>query len=362
MAIIKRKRKSGKMAYQVKVRDQYGRWFPLKTFDTKKEAESHERHLKDTSSNGSLAVTAKQGAMLFSEYWEVWKKECRANVSGGWKYSQDQMYRDYLKPTIGGLRLNEIRSSDVGGALNAMEKMGRGPATRVHVYNMTRKMMSDAIEYFEILHRNPVVKKLRPKVLEKSIKPLDVEDSITLLNYSRDKPLGPAIWLGMLAAMRPNEIQALRVGAIDFKRKLIRIEAGYKRKIKKIEPYPKQKKLGIVPIIPPLEHYLREVVAGKSKTDFVVNGTKLEMLQHKNYSEVLKRRCAEAGVAPQTPHLLRHCSTELWVEWGASEEDLVRLLNHAGSGSIRRYIHRNMRRLHKIGKKIDISPNLYAVK
>ena len=68
----------------------------------KETAETHERTLKETSASGSLASTAKQGSMLFAEYWHEWQQECRSSVSGGWKLSQDQMYRDYVKPPLAG--------------------------------------------------------------------------------------------------------------------------------------------------------------------------------------------------------------------------------------------------------------------
>jgi integrase len=56
-----------------------------------------------------------------------------------------------------------------------------------------------------------------------------------------------------------------------------------------------------------------------------------------------------------TPHELRHSATELWVEEGATEEDIVRLLNHSSAASVRRYLHRSPERLKKIASVIDIS-------
>ena len=186
-----------------------------------------------------------------------------------------------------------------------------------------------------------------------------------MLSESRNKYIGPAIWIAALAALRTNEIQALRWGAIDFERNVIRIVAGYKRGIRVLEPYPKQKKHGSAPMIPILRDYLKGLSVGKSPDEFVMPGVNTSIMDHGTFYQQLRKLCRTLGLPTISPHALRHSCTEIWCESGASEEDIVRLLNQSGSASVRRYIHKTPERLMRIAYGVDFKidqPRLQLVK
>ena len=51
--------------------------------------------------------------------------------------------------------------------------------------------------------------------------------------------------------------------------------------------------------------------------------------------------------------LTRDSCTEIWLDQGASEEDISRLLNQSGAGSVRRYIHKAPDRPLRLAKQIS---------
>jgi site-specific recombinase XerD len=57
-----------------------------------------------------------------------------------------------------------------------------------------------------------------------------------------------------------------------------------------------------------------------------------------------------------TPHELRHSCTELYVQAGASAEDLRRLLNHKSLAATIRYMHRTDERLQRIASQVGPTP------
>lgn len=205
------------------------------------------------------------------------------------------MARDYLLPVLGKRRLVEIRPQQIGSVLQVAQELGLGDQTRRHIYNLMHKMFEDAVEHFELLPRNPVLKRCRPMVPRKEREFLAPSESRTLLEVSSGHFLGPAIWLGLLAGLRPSEIQALEFKHLDFERKRISIRQAYKGRVDRIEPFPKQKDWSSAPMTDGLASYLRSLSGGKGPGDFVASGQMGGMLNYSTFLHGLKRLCKKAA-------------------------------------------------------------------
>jgi len=114
---------------------------------------------------------------------------------------------------------------------------------------------------------------------------------------------------------------------------------------------------GRAPMTPQLRESLQLQVIGKRPDDFVATGENGGMIGHQFLRRSLQRLCKLAGVKSITPHELRHSCTELFVEAGASQEDLRRLLNHRSAQSTAGYMHRTDRRLNGIAAQVQSPGN-----
>jgi integrase len=225
---------------------------------------------------------------------------------------------------------------------------------QLHVYLLLNKIFKDAVEEYELIPNNPVRLKYRPKLQKRERPFLNPKDSWKLLNEVGPHWLGPAIWICLLAGLRPCEIQALTWDCIDFENKKILIRKSYKRKVNRIEPSTKQGDWAEAPIPEPLEKYLLTLKAdGRAKSEFVAPGKFGGMLKYNILLNGLKRLCKKAEVKIITPHELRHSCSELYVQEGASAEDIRRLLNHSSLNVTQRYIHRTNERLDGIASKVQ---------
>lgn len=350
MSVIVHRRKKG-TTYQVRVRDHFGKWYPSPSFKTKEEALTEEARLLSLKCRGTSAVSEDARTVTVRDYWEVWSVENRPEASDGWKISQNQMYRDYIDPVLGDLPMGRVGAPEIGRVLNRMREIGRGDQLRLHVYSLLRSMFNDAIEYYGMLVASPVKPKFhRPKVVMKKRKFLHPSDAWVLLKSVRDSYLGPAIWLQTLAALRVSEVQGLRWSAVSFKLNQILICEAYNNKTKQMQDYPKQEEWAYVPMTPALKEYLLPMRGAPDA--FVAAGPKGGMLSYNTYIRALKRECRLAGVSEIATHELRHTSTEIWIQAGATQEDIRRLLNHASDQSTKHYIHRTDGRLNALSGKI----------
>ncbi len=360
MAIIKRKKKDG-ISFQVKVRDRQNNWYPARHFDSLPLAKEEEARLFALNRKGVEALSQDAKTVTLHEYWDVWSIENRSDVSAGWKISQDQMYRDYIKPVLGDLLIRDIRTPEIGRALNRARTGGLGEQTCKHIYSLLRKMFNDAIEYYEMISANPVKARFhRPVISQKKRSFLSPKDAWTLLEFVKDHYLGPAIYIQTLAGLRPSEVQALKGHALDFDRGQILICSAYNNKTKQLQPYPKQEDWAYSPMPPQLKTYLLKRKLGPD--DFVCPGPDgKKMLSYNTYLGALRPLCVNAGVKALTPHELRHTCTEIYIHAGASAEDIRRLLNHASLTATKHYIHRTDERLNSIAGNLgkDMFPKMF---
>jgi integrase len=360
--MIKRRiKKNGDFTYQVRVKDPLGSWFPAKSFDRRIDAERYEALLKSRALDGDFAEATRASSMRFSEFWEIWKSSCRSHASESWRRSQDQIGRDYILPKLGVLRLNQVQPIHVRQVLNGMIDLGRSPQTVRHAYSVMHCIFERAIDEFGMSLRNPVLRKLKPKVPRKSRPHLTPNDARTLMMHSRNHYLGPAIWLGLAIGLRSEAIIALKVKCVDLTNGEIHIRAGYKRHMNRIEDHPKGKDWSVVGMPGDLAAYLKTIVEGRTPDDFVCRGPTGQMLRYEHFNDGLARLCRSAGVPRMTPHELRHSASELWYEMGASDEDIRQLLGHKDLGTMMIYKHRAPDRLRALASSISLVPKLQSL-
>ncbi|MCB9229292.1 MAG: hypothetical protein H6618_06750 [Deltaproteobacteria bacterium] len=173
--------RDGSISYLVRVIDRTGRWFPQKSFKTKREARSYRLQLMCERDAGSLAPSPEKKLLTVGEFWNMWAKERRAKVSNGWRMSQDQMFRDHVLPYLGKLKLLNIAPKHIGDLMFILNNKGLADQTQRHVFNMLAVVFKEAIEHYEFLEASPVKKRYQPKVGKKPQEALTPDEAITLV-------------------------------------------------------------------------------------------------------------------------------------------------------------------------------------
>ena len=346
MAIQKVLNKDQSVSYKVRVRRDRRSWFSVKSFSRMIDAKNHEASLMVSKKAQGLACSNPDFIkMSFSDFWAKWKAECRTGVSNGWLGTQELNMRLHIAPHLGSLKLKDISPSHVSRVLSAMEIDGQSAQSRIHIYNLLRKMFGDLTEHFGVQLVSPVLRKHKPKQVSKERNYLKPEQSEQLLQSVVGSKLELPVALGLLCGMRISEIQGLRCEAIDFDQKMISIRSSYNKKTKEMQDHPKQGDWGSCPIPSRVVGQLKVAMQGKSGKDLVLSELDGQVLHYDRFLDALRAACKAAGVPVVSCHELRHSCTELWLNKGASTEDIRRLLNHKTLSVTQKYIHRSETRL-----------------
>jgi integrase len=251
------------------------------------------------------------------------------------------------------MKLLEVTPAHVGRVLAFVSELGRSPAQRLHVFNVMHKMFGDAVELYEMMPRNPAIRKLRPKVPQREMPYLQVHELVTLLKHVRGRPYETAIYLQVFAGLRVGEVQYLRWEHVDLQYGIIHVRGTYVRREKKFQDFPKGKKWHRVKMPKELwQHLLQE--RDCTLSPFVSVSPAQEFLAYWGYCQALRRYCKAAGVPSISTHGLRHSSSELYMSAGASRDDLRMLFAHSSSGVTDRYVHDKGRRLDDVANRIEL--------
>lgn len=356
MSIIRKKTQSGNIKYLVRVMDGKRNWYPSKTFDKKVDAETFERNLIIDRSKGANLLPGVKYTL--KEYWERWKNERRTEISLSWRNHQAYFFRDHVEPHFGQKELKDIDKFDISRLMGLLKEKGLSNSTRVHVYNLLNVMFRDAVDFYELLHVNPIRKDHRPKIGEIQRDFLKPEESRQFLKFIRNHRFGVAYWIMLGSGLRIGEIQGLKHGDLDLDMGFIHLKRQWNEREHRLAPL-KNNRETVVQMPKSLVEFLKSKFPDSVDPDqFVVTSSTGTMADGKKIRGNLKRACKEAGVKEVSPHELRHSCTELWIEMGASVEDLRRLLNHKSDASTRKYIHRTTERLSRLATQVNMTEDL----
>ena len=229
--------------YQVKLRGTDGMWI-TKVFHSKREAKTFQNQVNCSKQEGG-SVTSSADRLTLDEFFKDWFRTIEHQASPGWRRCQSKFYETYIQPFLGQRKIKSITPVMVGEVLKEMTRQEKAGQTQLHVYFLMRKMFRDAIELYQIMHFNPAVRTMKPKVPLIETRHLNLSQMTVLLSHAKDKEYGTAVWLQLYAGLRVGEVFALHWSDVDLERGTITIRRTYSRQDswakgkKVIKDYPK---------------------------------------------------------------------------------------------------------------------------
>ncbi len=252
--------------------------------------------------------------------------------------------KNHIMPRFGEFRFQEITPQRIEAWLFDLHADGYKPNSIKHIYQALRNVLSEA-ERFGIISSNPCdkVRKPRGKRTRKGIFTID-EARKLLSETTIEKVWGPGK-AGLLhytinlvaegAGLRTCELQAFRVGKIDFENKLVTINEiwershGFKKETK--TEYSER----TVPLSSHMIIYLKKLIPDSVESNHVIfSGKKAGMpIGHTAIGDYFRRACRNVGIHDRaergiTFHSWRHFFNTYLITKGVPIPTVMGALGH----------------------------------
>jgi integrase len=199
-----------------------------RNFAEKRAAEVWLAEQTRAKATGMLAVPSRQ---TVGEFFDQWVRDYGGNLAPTTKLRYEQLLNLHLRPTLGSLRLGQLRPQDITRLLTRKLQEGKLSATTLlHVYRLLHKVLRDGV-LWGVLPANPAdrVKPPRPAEFEPIV--FDVETARVFLAEAKRSSPYYRVYLFASLGMRSGEIAGLQwdqvnllTGQIAVIRKLYRLK------------------------------------------------------------------------------------------------------------------------------------------
>jgi len=196
-----------------------------------KSREEAAAKMNDALANVRKGTYSEPEKMLYAEWLDKWindyiKTTRRPNTVR----SYEHLIKNHLKPTLGHLRLREIRAGHIQ-RLNEKTKDNGGELSNRTVRYLHTLVHGSLEQAFKegLIMANPSRAVKQPKRVTREIKYFNNDEIKLFLELARESHHYPAFLLELATGLRVGELLALRWGDIDLKQGTVRVRRGLVR-------------------------------------------------------------------------------------------------------------------------------------
>ncbi|MCD2099628.1 site-specific integrase [Rhodococcus qingshengii] len=275
---------------------------------------------------------------------------------------------NYISPTIGKVKLQDLKPHHVREVVTAVTESGRSTGTALNVYRTLSIALGSAVNE-EMLLRNPCERVKPPKVTRNERGALSVEQAQTLLSTAieSDDPMATRWAAALMLGARQGELLGLQWDRVDLAKRTVDLEYALDRLPQKhgcggtcgakrvsgcpkvqfdveswFEYIPLYKNLAlvdpksersrrVVPIPEPLavmlEEYRESAVPNRHGLVWATPGG--EPIDPGADLRAWKAAVKRAGLPPAVLHEARHSTASLLLQSGVQAEVITKILGHS---------------------------------
>jgi len=299
------------------------------------------------------------GKLTAGEFLERWLEDVLKPSASRRTYSTNaQQVRDHIAPTLGRIKLRELRKAHIDRLYREKLDSGLSPSTVRRVHAVLHRALEEAVKG-DLIPRNPAAHANKPKVKQEEIEPLDASQAAAFMKAAKGDRFEALYVLCLMCGLRQGEALALRWQDIDLdggtlrvSRQLQRMRRDGKKSGRLVFSEPKNASRRTVGLpqraVSALKRHRKRQLEEKLTAGPVYHdgglvfasshGTPLDAqnVVNRYYKPLLKR----AGLPPIRFHDLRHSCLSLLAQRGEPIRDLQALAGHATAAfTLQRYTH-----------------------
>jgi site-specific recombinase XerD len=331
------------------------------TFETMAEAVSWRKACRESNGETSTTDKAQTPFKNFSKYWL--DNEVKVTKSQNTIDTYERNLRLYIWPTIGNLKLNEIKKYHINEVVAFMHKSKKSASTINLVLAMIGRCFNYALDN-DILEINPMNRyKKQVKDAVKKHNYWEDNDIRIFFNYIKGHHDYPLYYTALRTGMRKGELLGLKWSLIDLERGEILVART--RTQKGLSETTKSKKGRHIPMTSDLIKILTKlkdkIQVKNNQNNYVFINKYSNPVDYQTLSGNFKSLQRQAGLDKVIRfHDLRHTFASQFILKGGDSERLKRIMGHSDLKMTELYTHLNKDHLKKgleFIEKLNISDN-----
>jgi integrase len=327
-----------------------------KRFKTRKEADKAKRETLTSMDRGEYV---EPSALTLAKWLNTWLQEYAApSVRASTLAAHGEIIRLHLAPAFPKMLLQGLRTEHIQAFINRQVRHGYAPATVKRQMATLKTALKQAVKN-QLITRNPAEYVNMPKMEQKEIKSLTIEEVISLKRVIPDDTEGRALLFILGTGLRVSEACGLRW--CDVSAEGIHVnQITYTLNKKRVYEAPKTRAgKRFIPLTDKLQAILdtqrqaqrrERVKAGAAwqggepgKKEQSVFATEVGTpADRSNISRKLRACLDTAGLEHRGVHALRHTFASIWAQSGVDVETLSEVIGHTKVAfTMQTYVHSN---------------------
>ena len=180
---------------------------------TRREA---DRLLRQRQQEVDTGAYAGRTSLTVNQYVSEWLDSYgQSNIKPVTRDGYLKKLRPHILPTIGGLRLRQVRPHHLASVYGEMARKGLSAQTILHVHRVIHVALAEAVKS-GLLPFNPASRVTPPKVQATGPSVWNLEEVQTFLAATNDHPYREYYRIMVYTGLRSTEMAGLRWNAVDF--------------------------------------------------------------------------------------------------------------------------------------------------
>jgi integrase len=310
-----------------------------RTFKTQRECLDWLRKSRNQISEG-MSYAGSQ--IILSEYLDGWLINKKATRRYATWLHYDWLVRRYINPTLGSIKLKDLRADHIQGLMNMLLKSGTGIYTIRKIRDVLHCALHQAFKQ-DVIIRNPVSLVDPPPKPHREMDILTESQVSQFLVSIKGHRLEALFHLTITTGLRESEVLALKWSDLDWVRQSIKVERQLERphdggvhfSAPKTAFGKRSIKLGSKTVEELRNHYERQqserIAAGETwkEYDLIFPSRVGTPIHQHNLLDDFKLLLKQAGLPPFRFHDLRHTSASLMLNHNVPVIIVSRRLGHA---------------------------------
>ena len=191
---------------------------------TQKEARNKLKELLENKNNElSKAISAGNENLPLETWLDIWLNHYLVDIKPNTVLQYESVVRIHIKPALGSICLKDLRTPMIQHFYLSLQQNGLSPKFIKNIHGVLHRALDMAVR-LEYLQKNPSTYTVRPRIIEKPVKPIDTPEQKKLIVVLYGQPLGAVFLLALFTGMRIGEVLGLTWDCVDFVNNSILIE------------------------------------------------------------------------------------------------------------------------------------------